>query len=76
MRLQQSFKQMHTQEKSLTLAQENYNVINNRYLSGLALVTEMIDASNSRLSAELQLVNAQINIIYNYYNLQRAAGTL
>ena len=71
MRLQQSFKQMHTQEKSLTLAQE----INNRYLSGLALVTEMIDASNSRLSAELQLVNAQINIIYNYYNLQRASGT-
>ena len=67
---------MRTQEKSVALATENYNVINNRYLNGLALVTEMIDASNSCLSAELQLVNAQINIIYSYYNLQRAAGTL
>ena len=74
--LRQSFERMRTQEKSVTLAKENYNVVNNRYLNGLALVTEMIDASNSCLSAELQLVNAQINIIYSYYNLQRAAGTL
>lgn len=74
--LQQAFERMRTQEKSVTLATENYNVINNRYLNGLALVTEMIDASNSCLSAELQLVNARINIIYSYYSLQRAAGTL
>lgn len=74
--LQQAFERMHTQEKSVVLATENYNVVNNRYLNGLALVTEMIDASNSRLSAELQLVNARINIIYSYYSLQRAAGTL
>lgn len=74
--LQQAFKRMRTQEKSVTLATENYNVINNRYLNGLALVTEIIDASNSCLSAELQLVNAHINIIYSYYNLQRVAGTL
>lgn len=74
--VQQAFERMRTQEKSVALATENYNVINNRYLNGLALVTEMIDASNSCLSAELQLVNAQINIIYSYYNLQRAAGTL
>lgn len=74
--LQQAFERMRTQEKSVTLATENYNVVSNRYANGLALVTEMIDASNSRLSAELQLVNARINIIYSYYNLQRAAGTL
>lgn len=74
--LQQAFERMRTQEKSVVLATENYNVVNNRYLNGLALVTEMIDASNSRLSAELQLVNARINIIYSYYSLQRAAGAL
>lgn len=74
--LQQAFERMRTQEKSVTLATENYNVVSNRYANGLALVTEMIDASNSRLSAELQLVNARINIIYSYYNLQRTAGTL
>lgn len=74
--LRQAFERMRTQEKSLALATDNYNVMNNRYMNGLALVTEMLDASNSRLSAELQLVNARINIIYSYYNLQRAAGTL
>lgn len=74
--LQQAFERMRTQEKSVVLATENYNVVNNRYLNGLALVTEMIDASNSRLSAELQLVNARINIIYSYYSLQRVAGAL
>lgn len=74
--LRQAFERMHTQEKSVVLAAENYNVMNNRYSNGLALVTEMIDASNSCLAAELQLVNAQIEIIYSYYNLKHTAGTL
>lgn len=74
--LQQAYERARTQEKSVALATENYNVVNSRYLNGLALVTEMIDASNTCLSAELQLANARINIIYSYYSLQFAAGAL
>ncbi len=74
--LQQAYEQVLTQEKSVELALQNYRVINNRYLNDLALITDMIDASNSQLSAELMLVNAQINVIYNYYKLQRVVGTL
>ena len=73
---QQAFTELHTQQKSVELAKQNYEVVNNRYLNQLALITDMIDASNIKLNAELQEVNAQINIAYTYYNIQYVAGTL
>lgn len=71
-----SFELLKTQEKSLQLACENYEVTANRYSNDLVLVTDLVDADNLRLSAEVQYVNAQINIIYNYYKLLYATGTL
>jgi outer membrane protein len=73
---QESFTELDTQVKSLELARQNYEVINNRYLNDLALITDMLDASNSKLSAELQVVNARINILFNYYKLKKATGNL
>ncbi len=35
----------------------------------MALITDMLDAANSKLDAEQLLVNARINIIQNYYRL-------
>ncbi|MGN1246547.1 MAG: TolC family protein [Muribaculaceae bacterium] len=61
---------------SCRLAQENYEVIANRYGEGLALVTDMTDASNMRLEAELQLVNSQIAVASAYYRLKYIAGEL
>ncbi|NDV64629.1 TolC family protein [Bacteroides sp. 224] len=75
-RFMESFMIHDTQLKSLELAVRNYHVINKRYLNDLALITDMLDASNSKLNAELQLVNAKINIIFNYYKLKKAAGNL
>ena len=68
--------ELNTQEKSVDLANQNYDVISNRYKNEMALITDMLDASNSKLAAELQLVNAQINTIYNYYKLLFISGTL
>jgi outer membrane protein TolC len=65
-----AFKELHTQEKSVELATENYDVIAKRYENGLALITDMLDASNLKLSADLKLVNAKIDILYRYYNLK------
>lgn len=59
-RFYEAFTICDTQEKSLELAAQNYSVVNNRYLNDLALITDMLDASNSKLNAELQLVNAQV----------------
>lgn len=75
-RYKESFEKLQTFEKSLQLANENYRIINNRYTNDLILITEMLDASNTRLNAELQLVNARINVIYNYYKIQRTIGKL
>lgn len=71
-----SFELLKTQEKSLQLARENYEVIANRYANDLVLVTDLVDADNLRLAAEVQYVNTQINVIYNYCKLLYETGTL
>lgn len=72
----QSFADLDIQRKSVQLAQQNYQVVNDRYLNQLALITDMLDASTIKLNAELQEVDARINIIYAYYKLKFIAGTL
>ena len=61
--------QLATREKSLQLASENYDVVSRRYQNGLAIVTDLTDAANMRLDAELQLANSRIGLVYAYYNL-------
>ncbi len=73
---EQSFVELATQTKNVKLAQENYEVVNERYINQLALITDMLDASNIKLNAELQEVDAQINIIFQLYRLKFATGTL
>ncbi len=71
-----SMTEVTTQEKQLELAKQNYNVVNNRYQNGLALLTDMIDASNLLLAAEISLVNARAEMIYNYFSLKYTTNTL
>ena len=73
---QQSYVDLDTQRKSVQLARQNYEVVNERYLNQLALITDMLDASNIRLNAELQEVDARINIVYAYYKMKFIAGTM
>ncbi len=75
-RFNESFTTYEMNLKSLQLANENYAVVENRYLNDLALITDMLDAANSKLSAELSVENARINILFNYYRLKRAVGNL
>lgn len=66
--------------KALTLAvgqaNENYRIVQNKYLNQLAILTDLLDASSVRLQAELQLTAARTNVIYTYYQLLRATGEL
>ncbi|MBQ8307186.1 MAG: TolC family protein, partial [Alistipes sp.] len=64
-RYMESFEEVATCEKSLELAQENYAVIDTRYRHDIALMTDMLDAANQRLEAELQLTNARIARLCN-----------
>ena len=71
-----AFSEVRTQEKSVELANQNYVVTLNRYQNDLALLTDMLDASSVKLSADLALVNARINLLYNYYKLKYISHTL
>ncbi len=58
-----SFTDLKTQEKTVELADQNYEVISYRYENGLALLTDMLDASNMKLSAGLALLNLSYTVI-------------
>lgn len=75
-RYMEAFDEIATLEKSLQLAKENYCIVENRYRNDIVLVSDMLDASNQLLDAELQLVNARINVIFNYYKLKNTSGNL
>lgn len=68
--------ELQTHRKRVQLAVQNYDVVRRRYENGLALITDMTDAANMKLDAELALANAQINLAYHYYALRFAAGVL
>ena len=65
-----------TKTQSVALAQESYELVRYRYEEGLAVITDLLDASNQLLDAQIQEVNARMNIAYNYYRLQYISGTI
>ncbi len=68
--------EVRTQEKRVELALQNYAVVSHRYANDLALITDLTDAANTKLDAELALANARINLIYNYYKLKFEAADM
>lgn len=72
----EAYEELKTQQKSVELAERNYRTVFTRYSADMALITDMIDAANSRLDAQQRLVNARINIIYCYYKLLFTSGTI
>lgn len=75
-RYMESHKKVEVFQISLQLAQENYQIIHNRYLNDLVLITEMLDAQTTQLNAQLELVNAQIDVVYKYYALMYQLGII
>lgn len=72
----QSYVELETREKSLQLADENYERIHDRYMEQLVLVTDMLDAFNMKLDAELGVSAANAEIQYRLCCLRYAAGIL
>lgn len=72
----EAYEELKTRTKSVELAERNYSTIATRYSADMALITDMLDAANSKLDAEQQLINARINIIYYYYKLLFTSGKI
>ncbi|WP_292008121.1 TolC family protein [Chryseobacterium sp.] len=73
---QESIQQAEILNDAKLLAEENYKITEAKYLNQLAVQAEMIDAQNQKLQSELDYVNAEINVLYQYYNLLKSTGTL
>ena len=71
-----AFREVETQEKQVELSDQNFSVVENRYRNDLALLTDMLDASNTKLTADMALTDARIQLLYNYYRLRFATSTL
>lgn len=73
---QESVQQADILNDAKQLAEENYKITEAKYLNQLAVQAEMIDAQNQKLQSELDFANAEISILYQYYNLLKTTGTL
>ncbi|MFT4154004.1 TolC family protein [Parafilimonas sp.] len=73
---QEAVKQAKLMEKAQQLANENYKIIEAKYLNQLAITAEMTDAAAAKLDAGMQYANAQAGVLFQYYTLLKTAGAL
>lgn len=73
-KLQDAQQKLISQQESYRLAQDNYRVVEQKYLNKFVVITDMLDASTSLLAAQINVNNARIGIIYQYYNLLKTSG--
>jgi len=63
-----------TFKKDVELSLSNYKIIKSRYDNDFALISDMVDAELQVNEAKISLINANLDLIIQYYSLQYAMG--
>lgn len=74
--LEETFAELTNRNEYRELASKLYEVMYERYSNGMAITTEMLDAGNELLAADIECLNMRIELFLHYYTLKRITGTL
>jgi outer membrane protein len=75
-RFVESKKNIITFKKDVELSLSNYKIVKSRYDNDFALISDMVDAELQVNGAKISLINANLDLIIQYYSLQYAMGKL
>ena len=75
-RFMESKENIVTFKKDVELSLSNYRMVKSRYDNDFALITDMVDAELQVNQAKISLINANLDLIIQYYSLQYAMGKL
>ncbi len=73
---QESADELETARKDVASALENYRIVEEKYRNQLSLITDLIDAADTRIEAEIRVNDAIINTLYTWYQLLQFTGSL
>ncbi|TPG34801.1 TolC family protein [Flavobacterium pectinovorum] len=65
-----------TYKKAVELSLSNYKIVKSRYDNDFALISDIVDAELQLNNSKISLVNANLDLIIQYYSLQYAMGKL
>jgi outer membrane protein len=65
-----------TFKKDVELSLSNYKIVKSRYDNDFALISDMVDAELQVNGAKISLINANLDLVIQYYSLQYAMGKL
>ncbi|WP_166669283.1 TolC family protein [Flavobacterium sp. S87F.05.LMB.W.Kidney.N] len=73
---EESKRNIATYKKDVELSLSNYKIVKSRYDNDFALISDMVDAELQLNNSKISLVNANLDLIIQYYSLQFAMGKL